>query len=169
LILKAFDNRFFIELVAIRKKKIIFFNGCFDLVHLGHVKMIKQMRKMANRDGYTLVCGLNSDQSVDKQNKSHPLINGEDDRADLLKELGVDIVIIFDEETPKELLMYLVPDVVFKGSDYYFKDYPEKEFLSAIKCRIINFETINGYSTTEIYNTIAEYVKEDIRKKVFEC
>lgn len=166
MILRAFEGDFFKRLSSLRRKKILFFNGCFDMVHLGHLKMIKKMLNDRTSHGYTLICGLNSDKSVAKQNKSHPLINDENDRAEFLKELGVDYVIIFDEETPKELLMYLIPDKVYKDSSYYFKDYPEKEFLTTIGCQIICFETINGYSTTNIYNTIAEHVKNEIRRSI---
>ena len=163
-IIRAFSEDFYSQLKEIRKRDILFFNGCFDIVHLGHLKMINDILKMKNR--YHIICGLNSDESVKAQNKSHPLVNDEISRAQFLIELGVSRVIIFDEETPKSLIMNLVPDVVYKGDEYRAKEYDEKEYLNYIKCNVNYYEHVAGYSTTDIYNTIAEQVKKDIRKQL---
>lgn len=165
MILKAFNDDFFKKLRDIRKKKILFFNGCFDIIHLGHVRMINEIVEY-KREGYSIICGLNSDLSVAKQNKSHPLVNNENARSKMLLELGVDCVITFDEETPKELLMYIMPDIVYKGSEYQFVDYYEKEFLNTIGSRIIYVQNVLGYSTTNIYNKIEEHVKDKIRRSI---
>lgn len=163
-IIKAFSENFYSQLREIRKRDILFFNGCFDIVHLGHLKMINDILKLKNR--YHIICGLNSDISVRAQNKSHPLVNDEISRAQFLIELGVSRVIIFDEKTPKALLMHLAPDVVYKGEEYMKKDYDEKEYLRSIDCGINYYQHIAGYSTTDTYNTIAEQVKKDIRKQL---
>lgn len=163
-IVKAFSSDFYQLLREMKKRDILFFNGCFDIVHLGHLKMIKDILKLKNR--YHVICGLNSDISVRAQNKSHPLVNDEMSRAQFIQELGVDRVIIFDEETPKALLMNLIPDVVYKGEEYRDKDYDEKEYLRSIRCDINYYQHIAGYSTTNTYNTIAEQVKKDIRKQL---
>src|SRR6185312_17346027 len=105
MILKAFDSKFFSELKGLRKNKLLFFNGCFDILHLGHIRMINEILEL-KKHGYFVICGLNSDASVALQNKKHPLINDESTRAEILIELGIDYVILFDEKTPKELLMY---------------------------------------------------------------
>lgn len=165
-IVKAFSKEFYNELKDIRKKKILFFNGCFDILHLGHLKMINHLLLSKERNKYYVICGLNSDESVRKQNKSHPLVNDEMSRAQFLIELGIDKVIIFDEESPKTLLMNLIPDIVTKGDEYANKDYDEKEFLETIGCTIDYYNHINGYSTTDIYNTIAEQVTAKIRKQL---
>src|SRR5690606_3130778 len=96
--------------------KVTFTNGCFDLLHKGHVTYLTQASDLGNR----LIVGLNSDASVKRQGKSDERpINDQDARAVVLAGLSVvDLVIIFDENTPYELIQTLQPDIVAKGSDY---------------------------------------------------
>lgn len=166
MIIKAFSNEYFNQLKLLRKKKILFFNGCFDILHVGHLTLINEIKKSKEINHYTLVCGLNSDESVKKQNKSHPLINDEKSRAKALELLGIDYVIIFDEDTPTSLLMSIIPDTVIKGSDYIKEDYAEKKFLVNSNILIKYVDIQYGYSTSKIYNKIAEYVKTQIRESI---
>lgn len=170
MILKAFDFEYFKELKFLKKKNILFFNGCFDIVHTGHLKLINQIKTYGNNNypgsGYKIICGLNSDKSIKLQNKSHPLINSERERAKFLEELGVDYVITFDEETPTALIMSLLPDKVFKGEDYKSKNYDEREFLLKTNTEVKYITLEHGKSTTNIYNKIAEHVKKEIRESI---
>jgi D-beta-D-heptose 7-phosphate kinase/D-beta-D-heptose 1-phosphate adenosyltransferase len=166
LILKAFSYDFFRELRILRRQPIVFFNGCFDIIHGGHIKLINRAKTLASNNNAKLVCGLNSDNSVSKLNKSHPLIHKEDDRARLLEDLGVDVILINDDETPTSLLMSLTPDYVIKGSDYQEKQYHEREFLEIINTKIIYIELADGLSTTNIYNKIEEQVKAKIKESL---
>ncbi len=96
--------------------KVVFTNGCFDILHQGHVVYLAKAAEMGNK----MIVALNSDQSVRNQNKSPERpINPEDSRAIVLAGLGfIDLVVIFDAETPKEIIEYLNPDVLVKGADY---------------------------------------------------
>jgi rfaE bifunctional protein nucleotidyltransferase chain/domain len=96
--------------------KVVFTNGCFDILHLGHVVYLAKAAEMGNK----MIVALNSDQSVRNQNKSPERpINPEDSRAIVLAGLGfIDLVVIFDAETPKEIIEFLNPDVLVKGADY---------------------------------------------------
>ncbi len=96
--------------------KVVFTNGCFDILHQGHVVYLAKAAEMGNK----MIVALNSDQSVRNQNKSPERpINPEDSRAIVLAGLGfIDLVVIFDAETPKEIIEFLNPDVLVKGADY---------------------------------------------------
>ena len=96
--------------------KVVFTNGCFDILHLGHVVYLAKAAEMGNK----MIVALNSDQSVRNQNKSPERpINPEDSRAIVLAGLGfIDLIVIFDAETPKEIIEFLNPDVLVKGADY---------------------------------------------------
>jgi rfaE bifunctional protein nucleotidyltransferase chain/domain len=169
MILKAFDNKYFKELKKLRKRNILFFNGCFDIIHPGHLQMLNEIKHYAKVNNYEIVCGLNSDKSVKLQNKSHPLINNEKDRALFLEKLGINFVIIFDEKDPSALIMSLTPDLVFKGKDYMNIDYPEKDFLYIIDAKIKYVELEKGYSTTHIYNKVKSYILDEIKERLDEA
>lgn len=96
--------------------KVVFTNGCFDILHQGHVVYLAKAAEMGDK----MIVALNSDQSVRNQNKSPERpINLEDSRAIVLAGLGfIDLVVIFDAETPKEIIEFLNPDVLVKGADY---------------------------------------------------
>lgn len=96
--------------------KVVFTNGCFDILHQGHIMYLAKAAEMGNK----MIVALNSDQSVRNQNKSPERpINPEDSRAIVLAGLGfIDLVVIFDAETPKEIIEFLNPDVLVKGADY---------------------------------------------------
>ena len=120
----------------------MFTNGCFDIVHRGHVELLKYCREIGSR----VIVGLNSDDSVKKlKGDQRPYFN-QQDRKILLENLScVDEVYIFNEETPYDLISKLKPDIIVKGGDYM----PSKVVGSDI-CEVRIFNFINGYSTTNI-------------------
>ncbi|MEG0798417.1 MAG: D-glycero-beta-D-manno-heptose-7-phosphate kinase [Acidaminococcaceae bacterium] len=134
-------------------EKIVFTNGCFDLLHVGHVTYLE---KAANL-GKHLIVGLNTDSSVRRlKGETRPLVH-EMDRARVLAALAcVDAVVLFDEETPAELIKQIKPDILVKGGDYRPETVVGRE--NAGEVRIIDFEA--GYSTTGIVEQIARLVKE---------
>lgn len=171
MICNAFSDEYFKTLLKLRKNNILFFNGCFDIIHPGHIDLINKIKKSGKyyyNNDYVIVCGLNSDESVKKQNKSHPLINSEKERAEFLISLGIDNVFIFDDETPTALIMSLMPDKIYKGYDYLCKNFHEKEFCQRTKIQINYLDLLAGYSTTNAYNKIYDIAKKDITKKIME-
>jgi len=127
-------------------KKIVFTNGCFDIIHIGHVRYLKQAKAL----GDMLVVGLNSDRSVSRIKPNRP-INSQDHRAEVLSSLDmVDYVTLFDEETPYELIKFLQPDKLVKGGDW------KKEEIvgSDIAQETYSLPYIEGVSTSEIIERI---------------
>lgn len=134
-------------------EKIVFTNGCFDILHVGHVSYLEKAASL----GKHLVVGLNTDASVRKlKGETRPLVH-ELDRARVLAALScVDAVVLFEQDTPTELIEKIRPDILVKGGDYKPEDVAGKE--SAGEVQIIDFE--EGYSTTGIVEQIACFVKE---------
>ncbi|MDD4320390.1 MAG: D-glycero-beta-D-manno-heptose-7-phosphate kinase [Acidaminococcaceae bacterium] len=134
-------------------EKVVFTNGCFDLLHVGHVTYLEKAAQL----GKHLIVGLNSDASVTKlKGANRPLVH-ENDRARVLAALGcVDAVVLFSEATPAELIFELKPDVLVKGGDYKPEEVVGRENAGEVK--IIDFE--EGYSTTTIVERIAKLAKE---------
>lgn len=134
-------------------EKIVFTNGCFDILHVGHVSYLEKAAGL----GKHLVVGLNSDASVCKlKGETRPLVH-ELDRARILAALAcVDAVVIFNEDTPAELIEKIHPDILVKGGDYKPEEVVGREFAGEVK--IIDFE--DGYSTTGIVEMITKFVKE---------
>lgn len=132
-----------------QNKKIVFTNGCFDILHRGHISYLKETKKL----GDILIVGLNSDNSVKKIKGKQRPHNTQSDRAELLASLEfVDYVIIFDEETPYNLIRALKPDVLVKGGDYTKKTVVGREFAGEVV--IIPF--VEGYSTTKYIHILSE-------------
>jgi D-beta-D-heptose 7-phosphate kinase/D-beta-D-heptose 1-phosphate adenosyltransferase len=131
--------------------RVVFTNGCFDLLHPGHVSYLRTARAL----GDALVVGLNSDASVSRlKGPSRPIVP-EEDRATVLGALeSVDAVIVFDEDTPVRLLRELKPTVYVKGGDYRIGDLPEAKLAAEIgaEVKILPFEP--GYSTTALIDKI---------------
>jgi rfaE bifunctional protein nucleotidyltransferase chain/domain len=115
-IVDAREEQLLIHSWKFKGDKVVFTNGCFDILHLGHVVYLAKAAEMGNK----MIVALNSDQSVRNQNKSPERpINPEDSRAIVLAGLGfIDLVVIFDAETPKEIIEFFNPDVLVKGADY---------------------------------------------------
>ena len=127
--------------------KIIFTNGCFDVVHRGHLKLLEYCKSIGNK----VVVGINSDASIKKLKGDNRPVNNQEDRKLLLESLVyVDEVVIFNEETPYNLIKCIKPDIIVKGGDYSIE-----EVVGNDLAKIIIFETIDGYSTTEILQNIA--------------
>lgn len=132
---------------------VVFTNGCFDILHRGHVLYLQQAAML----GQHLVVGLNSDASVRRlKGETRPLVK-EEDRAVVLSALAcVDEVVIFTEDTPHELLSALRPDILVKGGDYTVDEVVGREFVKEVE--IISFE--DGYSTTGLIQKIVDLVKK---------
>lgn len=134
-------------------EKIVFTNGCFDILHVGHVSYLEK----AARLGKHLIVGLNTDASVRRlKGETRPLVH-ELDRARVLAALAcVDAVVLFDQDTPTELIEKIRPDILVKGGDYKPEEVAGREYAGEV--RIIDFE--EGYSTTGVVEKIAQMVKE---------
>ncbi len=127
-------------------KKIVFTNGCFDIIHVGHVRYLAEARSL----GDILVIGLNSDASVSRIKSGRP-ITQEDQRAEVLSALeSVDYVVLFNEETPYELIKEVRPDVLVKGADWKKEDIVGNDIVKEV--RTIPF--VEGISTSEIIRKI---------------
>jgi len=134
-------------------KTLVFTNGCFDILHLGHVRYLKQSKKF----GDFILVALNSDASVKRLKGESRPVNNENDRAELLSELGfVDYVTIFSEDSPKKLLMKVKPDIYTKGADYTLETLPEKNVVQSYGGRIEFIELVQGKSTTNIIKAISK-------------
>lgn len=127
-------------------KKIVFTNGCFDLIHIGHVRSLKEAKKL----GDVLVVGLNSDRSVSLIKPRRPIIPQEQ-RAEILASLEmIDYVSLFDAETPYELIKLIQPDVLVKGGDWEKEDVVGADIAKETH----SIPYIQGISTTEIIEKI---------------
>jgi rfaE bifunctional protein nucleotidyltransferase chain/domain len=137
--------------------KIVFTNGCFDIVHIGHVKYLNQAKKL----GDILIVGINSDKSVKKiKGKKRPIIPLES-RAYVLDNLKpVDFVIPFDEETPINLIELVKPDIHVKGGDYVANDLPESKIIKKYGGEIEIIPLIDGFSTTNVVEWILSKYNE---------
>ena len=134
-----------------QNKKIVFTNGCFDILHVGHTRYLKESAKF----GDILIVGLNSDSSVKRLKGEARPINNEFDRAEILTELNfVDYVIVFEENTPENLLDAIKPDIYTKGADYTLETLPEAETVIKNGGRVEFINLIEGKSTTNVVNKI---------------
>ena len=134
-------------------KTIVFTNGCFDILHVGHVRYLGEAKKL----GDILVLALNSDASVRIiKGEKRPLVP-EDERADIMAALeSVDYVILFDEPTPQLLIEYLQPDILVKGGDWAKAAIAGADFVKAAGGRVITIPLIEGRSTTNIVEKIRQ-------------
>jgi len=127
-------------------KKIIFTNGCFDIIHIGHVRYLKEAKTL----GDVLVVGLNSDRSVSLIKPDRP-INPQNHRAEVLSSLEmVDYVTMFDEDTPYELIKFLKPDILVKGGDWKKEDIVGSDIAK----ETYSLPYVEGVSTSEIIERI---------------
>jgi D-glycero-beta-D-manno-heptose 1-phosphate adenylyltransferase len=136
-----------------KEKKIVFTNGCFDLLHPGHIDYLAK----AADCGDCLIVGVNSDASVQRlKGKTRP-INDETARSMILAALScVDAVVLFDEDTPYELIRFVQPDVLVKGSDYKPEDIVGYDIVIAKGGSVKTFDLLQGYSTSLIEKKIIE-------------
>lgn len=140
-----------------RGKKIIFTNGCFDILHPGHVSYLQK----AKEKNSVLIVGLNSDASVRRiKGKSRPL-NSSRERAKVLASLAyVDFVVIFNEDTPLKLIKALKPDVLVKGADWKGKVVVGQEIVEAYGGKVKLVKYLKKYSTTKIIQQILKSCKK---------
>jgi D-beta-D-heptose 7-phosphate kinase/D-beta-D-heptose 1-phosphate adenosyltransferase len=146
-------------LVALRKEldqqgqTVAFTNGCFDLLHLGHTRLIRHARAQAD----VLIVGMNTDRSVQQLKGPKRPINDQDVRARMLAALeDVDYVVMFDEESVLPLIRELRPDVLVKGGDYAKSEVVGGEFVESYGGRVELAPEVEGFSTTDLINRIAE-------------
>lgn len=134
-------------------KTIVATNGCFDILHVGHVRYLQKTKTFAD---YSFVL-LNSDKSVRSIKGEGRPINNESDRAEILCALTcVDYVVLFDEDTPRDLLDTLKPNVYTKGADYTLENLPEADIMKKNGTRVEFIEFVQGKSTTNVINKIKE-------------
>ena len=128
-------------------KTIVTTNGCFDILHVGHVRYLEKTKSFAD----VLIVALNSDKSVKRIKGENRPINNENDRAEVLSALRcVDYVVLFDEDSPLNLLLKIKPDVHTKGADYTVETLPEAKGIMDAGGRIEFISFVDGKSTTSI-------------------
>ena len=138
-----------------RNEKIVFTNGCFDLIHRGHVQLLREARDL----GDLLVVGLNSDSSTRRlKGTSRPLMS-ETDRAFVLLNLeAVDYVTLFDEDTPFEVISALEPDVLVKGAEYGTGEIVGEDLVNNRGGTVVRIEMLDGFSTSELIKKIKNLI-----------
>jgi len=135
---------------------VVFTNGCFDLLHRGHIEYLKKAKKL----GDILIVGLNSDSSVKKIKGEGRPIQGQADRAVILASLYfVDYVCIFNELTPLKLISKLIPDILAKGGDWKVKDIVGKDIVESHGGKVLSIKMVKGKSTRNIIQTILKKIR----------
>jgi rfaE bifunctional protein nucleotidyltransferase chain/domain len=132
-------------------RHVVLANGCFDLVHVGHVRYLEGAKAV----GDVLVVAVNSDASMRFQNKGRPVMTPGDERAEIVAAFGcVDLVTLFDEKTVEDLLRLLKPDVHAKGTDYTPETVPEKDVVASYGGRVAIVGDPKDHSTTDVFSRI---------------
>ncbi|MCR9011171.1 D-glycero-beta-D-manno-heptose 1-phosphate adenylyltransferase [Gabonibacter chumensis] len=140
-----------LSLWRFKDEKIVFTNGCFDVLHKGHIEYLAQAANL----GTKLIIGLNSDASVKRLKGENRPVNDENARALALASfIFVDEVILFDTDTPYDLIDYVQPDVLVKGGDYNPEEIVGYDIVKAKNGKIVTIDFVEGYSTTSILNKI---------------
>jgi len=138
-----------------RNKKIVFTNGCFDLMHLGHAKYLEEARQK----GDVLIVAVNSDSSVKKIKGDKRPILGQEHRMSMVAALeSVDYVVVFNEDTPLNLIKKIKPDILVKGADWREKDIVGASFVKSHAGRVLTVRLVKGLSTTNIIEKIIKTV-----------
>lgn len=139
-----------------KSQKVVFTNGCFDIIHSGHVDYLNKAKNL----GDILVVGLNTDNSIRRiKGEKRPILN-QDERAFILSNLKpVDLVCLFDEDTPEKIISELIPDILVKGSDWAIDKIVGREVVEANGGKVITIDFIHNQSTSNIINTILERYK----------
>jgi rfaE bifunctional protein nucleotidyltransferase chain/domain len=134
-------------------KKLVFTNGCFDIIHKGHIKYLNESKNLGNH----LLIGLNSDSSVKRLKGEKRPVNNEEDRAYILNNLKpVDSVIIFSEDTPYELIKALKPDILVKGGDWKEENIIGADIVKGNGGIVKSLKFLDNYSTTGLIKKISE-------------
>jgi D-glycero-beta-D-manno-heptose 1-phosphate adenylyltransferase len=151
------------EIKAIRKqlqdqnKKVVFTNGCFDLIHAGHIDYLSKAKAL----GDVMIVGLNSDDSVQRiKGRQRPILK-ESERAFILTNIEhVDYVVIFNEDTPEQLIAKLIPDILVKGADWDIENIVGKDVVLANGGEVKTITFVNEQSTSKIIDVILERYKD---------
>jgi rfaE bifunctional protein nucleotidyltransferase chain/domain len=151
------------ELVGIRnnlkkeKKIVVFTNGCFDILHAGHVDYIEK----AKEKGDVLIVAVNSDASMKRiKGELRPVVP-QNERAFIISNLKpVDYVVIFEEDTPYEIIKQLVPDILVKGEDWSIENIVGRDVVESNGGKVVTIKFVNNQSTTNIIKTVLERFKE---------
>lgn len=140
-----------IESIKKKGKKVIFTNGCFDILHKGHVKLLEEAKSL----GDVLIVALNSDASVRKIKGPKRPLNNQRDRAAIVAALSsVDLVTFFNEPTPENLIRQINPDILVKGGDWQKKDIVGSGYVQSRGGKVCSIKFIKGYSTSQFINRI---------------
>jgi D-beta-D-heptose 7-phosphate kinase/D-beta-D-heptose 1-phosphate adenosyltransferase len=138
------------------KQKIVFTNGCFDLLHVGHIRLLE----FAKNNGEILIVGLNSDSSVRRLKGPKRPVLGQEDRATILSAINqVDYIVVFDELTPLRLIKAIRPDTLIKGADYAKEEVVGGGFVESYGGRILLAPLVEGVSSTKIMSRISREKK----------
>ena len=150
-IIKSEDLESLIAKWRVKNQKIVFTNGCFDLLHLGHVDYLAKAKDLGER----LIIGVNTDASVKRLKGEHRPLQDEKSRLHILAALqSVDAVVLFDEDTPYELIKKIQPDILVKGADYKIENIVGYDIVTSRGGSVKTIEFIEGYSTTSIEQRI---------------
>lgn len=139
-----------------QEQKVVFTNGCFDILHQGHVVYLAKAAEL----GTKLVIGLNTDASVKRLKGNNRPVNSENERALLLAALAfVDMVVLFAEDTPYELIKAIQPDILVKGADYKPEGIVGYDIVKAKRGRVVTVSLEEGFSTTNVIEKIQKALK----------
>jgi rfaE bifunctional protein nucleotidyltransferase chain/domain len=146
-----------IDTLRAKKKTIVFTNGCFDILHVGHIRYLQQAKSM----GDILIVGVNSDESAKKiKGEPRPIVP-ENERSEIIAALNcVDYVTIFSETTPDNLICLIKPDIHVKGGDWKIQHLPEAKLVQSYGGKVIIANHIEGHSTTNLLKEILEKHKK---------
>jgi len=136
-----------LNVLKFKSKTIVFSNGCFDILHRGHIEYLSKAASL----GDVMLIGLNSDASVKRLKGPNRPVQDEQSRAMVMASLKfVDYVILFEEDTPYELIDYLKPDILVKGSDYKEDEIVGADIVKKNGGKVVTIDLVEGYSTTSI-------------------
>ena len=145
------DIKALVDIIHNSRKTVVCTNGCFDILHVGHVRYLEATKAFAD---FSIVL-LNSDKSVKSIKGPTRPINNENDRAELLSALKcVDYVVLFDEDSPRNLLDEIKPDVYTKGADYTIETLPEADIMRKNGTRVEFIKFVEGKSTTNVISRV---------------
>jgi rfaE bifunctional protein nucleotidyltransferase chain/domain len=135
----------------VKSDRIVFTNGCFDILHVGHLHTLKESIQLGDK----LIVGLNSDASVNRlKGKERPIVN-QLDRSEMLAALEmVDAVIIFEDDTPEGLIQMIKPDVLCKGGDWSIENIVGGNFVKSYGGQVVSIPFVQGYSSSSLINKI---------------
>jgi rfaE bifunctional protein nucleotidyltransferase chain/domain len=146
------------ERLRSQNRKLVFTNGCFDLIHPGHIRVLSEARSL----GDVLIVAINSDRSVRELKGSHRPIMNEDERAEVLAALAcVDYVITFDDPTPRETIRAIGPDILVKGGDYTPDTIVGRDEVEAMGGVVKSLSYIDGFSTSDLIERIKKLIVDN--------